>query len=390
MPADTPFTTRQSQILAKVETVSGSYEALTASEGGCRVHVSPEVSLDMPLEDRPIARSSMTALGKLITTQAMGISFRTAVNTPDTVTSTLETKPFLEASSHTIVDMDGISIGVIAGGPFQRGETVTDDTGYTGRVLRNAVTGDSFLYYEGTTTQLTTAEELTGGTSGATTTSQAAGAVYGHIIKPISDNQKTISMRKQEDGNYWAIAGAMSKLTFTAENSKPCYFDFAFMGPYYAHGAEAMTTGITYNTEKPPKFQGSVFSIDGVSTIVPKSVNFDANGDPVKREDANTATTGIIAMYKADRGDGPKLTVNLELPAIGSLDILADMRGETAVKIAFNVGTTAGKSFAFFADYAQVESITYSDSDGIRTIDVTYVLTGAANSGDDEYEMIMY
>jgi len=391
--AEVPYTIRQTQVLGQVETISGTAETLTSVDGGVRVFTSPEVSLDFPLEDLPYARNTMTALGKLVTTKAMGIAFRSPVNTPDTITSEdLEQDAYLQACGHSIEDLYGIGIGAIGSGPFTRGETVTDESAATGRVLRSTATGESWLYYDPISGTLSTGETLTGSSSGATATSSSGGTAHGYIGKPVSNDQKTITMRKEEDGFQWTIAGAMSNFNLSAENSKPAYFDFAFAGPYVSHGAQAMTTGIDYETEKPPKFQGAGLTISSVAStsLVVKSVAFDQNSAPVKREDANTATTGIISMYKASRGDGPKLTISLEMPPAATLDILQNLIAETTAAIKFNVGTTKGKAFMFFADYAQVESISYTDTDGIRTIDVVYVCVGSATSGDDEYEMIWY
>jgi hypothetical protein len=387
----TPILNRQSQILMKVETTSGTAESLTSSNGGQRVHVTPEVSPDIPMEEQPIARNTMSALDDIPTTQALGISYRTAMNTPDIITANdLEHKPALRASGLTIEDLEGTGIGAISSGPFTRGETVEDVSGNTARVLKETATGESWLYTDPISGNLQTGEVLTGSSSGATTTASSTSANHGYIAKPTSDNQETVTIRKEMDGEQWTAAGAMSKFVFTAENSKPMYFDFAFMGPYYSHGAQSMTTGITYQTELPPKFQGAEFKIDSVSTLVVKSVSFDDNSEPVKREDANTATTGIISAYKATRGNGPKLTVSIELPASGTLDLLGSLRTGTTHAINFKVGTAKGKTGMFFVDRGQVESVSYGDSDGIATIDVVFACKGAANSGDDEFEMIWF
>lgn len=391
--AEVPFNTRQTQILGQVETTAGTAETLTATDGGVRVFTSPEVSPDFPLEDLPIARQYMSVWGKLTTTQAMGIAFRSPMNSPDTITAeALEHKPYLEGSGHTIEDLSGIGIGAISGGPYTRGETVEDESGNTGRVVRQTATGEPWLYYDPISGTLTNSEELTGSSSGATCDSSSATANHGYIGKPTSNNQKTITMRKEEDGHQWSIVGAMSNFNISAENSKPCYFDFAFVGPFSSQGAQAMTSGIDYQTEKPPKFQGAGLTIGSVAStsLVVKTVTFNQNSEPVKREDANTATTGIISVYKADRGDGPKLTISLEMPPASVYDVITKLTAESTDNIKFNVGDTKGKAFMFFADYAQVESVSYTDTDGIRTFDVTYVCVGSPTGGDDEYEMIWY
>jgi len=121
-------------------------------------------------------------------------------------------------------------------------------------------------------------------------------------------------------------------------------------------------------------------------------VSFDDNSEPVKREDGNTTTTGIKNMYKATRGDGCKLTVSLELTAPSTLDLLARLRDRATVAVAFQVGTAVGKTGAFFADYCEVDTLSYGDADGIATVDVTFacVKNPANDTGDNEFEFIMF
>ena len=183
----------------------------------------------------------------------------------------------------------------------------------------------------------------------------------------------------------------MTKMVWSADASKPGVFQFSIVGPYYSHGSAALTTGITYNTSKPPIFQGAELKIDAVTDLVVKAVSFDSNNEPVKREDANTATTGIKTMYAPTRNDGPKLTITMELTATTVLDLITQMIACTTSAISFRFGTVTGNTFHHFADFCQIDSISLAEGDGIRNVDVTYVQLGNINaSGDDEYESIMY
>jgi len=386
--AEDPKLIRKAQVLGKVETTAGTAEALTAADGKCRILEGGGFEPDLPVEARGIARSSLTNLGSLPGMKAGTVNFRTEVNTPDSITgSDLEFKQFLQGSSLTVVNANGVDTdGVVAGGPFVRGETVTGGTSSaTGRLLKAFANGDDIMYVEPISGTFSSGETLTGGTSGATVDTDAVAVHSGYVVKPVSVNQDTLTVEYQEDGYAWSVKGAMSNIVGTFEASRPGYFDFNFTGPKSTFGDKALTTGITRDSEEPPIMQCSEMTIDS-TTLVFHSATFDMGNNVVHRIDANACDTGIIAYWISSRE--PKLTVSFEHVPASVFDTFAKLDSASKVPVYFRVGTTAGKTFMFFADLAQVVNIAPGDADGIRTLDVEMMLTGAAGSSDDEFEMV--
>lgn len=387
MSTTDPFVLRQKQVLAKVETTAGTAETLTASNGGIRVQTAAAIELDQPVQPRDIARSTLTNLGALPGEKAGTITLRTEANTPDSITATaMETTQYFQACGMTVLDLYAISIGTVSGGPYTRGETVTDASGYQGLVTIAAADGDDFLYYEQVTTTLSASEVLTGASSGATATSGPTGAATaGYRVKPISNSQKTVTIALQEDGYEWKLAGAMGNLVGTFEASRAGYFEFAMTGPKESYGDVAMTTGISYQTEQPPILQGAELTINS-QTVVFKSCTLDMGNTVVNRIDGNAGTTGYIAAYISQRE--PKLTVSYEHIEASTLDTYGQLASGTKIPVKFHVGTAVGKKIWVFADLAQVTGISIGEQDGIRTVDVEYTLTGAAAKSEDELEMV--
>lgn len=377
---------RKLQVLMKVETTCGSYEELGAADGTIRVWVGATVEPDWQTEDRDIARATLTRLGKLTGTQATNISFTNEINSADVVTNDYEYKDALEGCSLTIQDLKGIQIGAVSGGPYTRGETVTDDSGNTARVVKETATGETWLYHDPISGTLQNGESLLGSASGATATTESATANHGHIVKPISSNQQSLSMEYNQDGYAWQAAGAMGTLIARYENSKSGKYEFTFNGVEYFTGDEALTTGITYNSDQPAILQSCDFEFNS-TTVVVNSMEFQLNNTVVLRPDAN-ASSGFIAAYISGRD--PKVIVNMELPTAATLDVYAFWAAGTKVPVKWQLGTVKGKTHMFFADLCQVTNITKTETDGIVTLDVELSLTGAAGSGDDEFEWIDY
>jgi len=118
----TPKLIRKSQILGKVESVAGTAEILTAADAKCRIVLGAGAEPDLPTEPRGIARNSLTNLGSIPGQKAGTVSFRTEINTPDTVTNTTEYSAFLQGASLTVNDLSQITIGAISAARLPAGK----------------------------------------------------------------------------------------------------------------------------------------------------------------------------------------------------------------------------------------------------------------------------
>lgn len=382
----TPILKRQIQILAKTETTAGSYEALTSAHSQGRISADSDQSYNYPVEERDIARSTLTPLGSLVGEKSFGFTVKAEVNTRDTVTADLENKALLEGCGITITEAYSVPVGTISG-TFTRGETIEDESEATGRVLVAATSTAGRVLYEPISGTLASGEEVTGSSSGATADTSGPGAAAGHILNPLSNAQKTLSLGFERDGVKWQSTGVMGNLVGTFESSKKGMYEFTVQGPRHDKKDEAMTSGITYDTEQPPTLQGAALTVNGVA-VVARSISFDLQNTVVLRPDMNKATTGLISAYISGRN--PQLKISFEDILESSLDLEGLLVAGTEFAVKFQIGTANGKTVHYAFDNCQIIDISPGDNDGISTVEVTMSCNGAAtdSDGDDEYEII--
>lgn len=86
MTAPCPILKRKMNILGRVEKVPGTVVGpLTADDGKMRIIAGASPEYNAPRESRDIARASLTNLGSVESTKALNITFRTEMNTRDTI-----------------------------------------------------------------------------------------------------------------------------------------------------------------------------------------------------------------------------------------------------------------------------------------------------------------
>lgn len=382
-----PMLTRQKQLLAQIESTKGTMESLSSTDNQGRISVETTAEVNYNPEERDVARSTLAPLGDLSGEKTIQFTVKQEINTPDTITSAFENLDLIRACGHTITDLKGITIGAILTGPFTRLETITDAHGATARVIVECANGTTTLLHDPISGTLTSGDTLTGALSGATAVAGGSPANAGHLINPISDNQKTISIELQEDGFAYSAAGCMGNMVGTFESSKKGYFTFTMIGPMNAAADKAMTSGLTYQTEQPAVLQGAALKINSVA-VVAKSISFDPQAQVVLRKDMSVATTGLISAYISKRG--AQIVISFEHIPSATLDLFGLMQAGTKMPIKWRLGTSTGKIVHFFADLCQISGISLGDSDGIRTVDVTFKCTGNPNNSDDDYEIAVY
>lgn len=376
---------RKAQILGKVQAASGTAETLAAADGKTRLYVGATAEYDSPKEKRDIARSSLTPLGLLGSTKAVPMSFRCEANTPDLITDALEFAPFLQACGLGITALRRIPIGAITSGPIARGATMTGGTSAaTGRVVRRAVNGDTHIYFailSGTFQ----AEALTF-TGGASATSSAISALWGWRVNPISSSMPVITSRYEEDGYQWTARDVMGDLTAEFQSSRAGMFEFNLQGPRVSSGDQALTASVDFDEEEPPIMQNAGLFLGSFAPVF-RSATFALGNAVTLRENGNAADdTGFEGARITARD--PKLTIVLEHESESDYDFFGKLDSNEKIATGFKVGSTAGKIFEFYGDYAQIESIGNEDNEGIRNLSVVLALTGAAGGADDEFEML--
>lgn len=384
----TPLLTRKLQFLAKIQSVAGTAETLAAADGKTRVIVGMGIDYQAPKIKRDIARASLSPLGMIASTKAGLITLESEINTPDDMTTLPEQEPLLRSSGLSITATRRIPIGAISSGPMLRNATLTGGTSSaTGRLLLDSASGVPHLYFAPISGTFQSGEVISA-SGGGTATSSAVSAVYGARGNPLSTFPDIITAEMQNDGFAWSIRDAVSNMAFDVEASKQGMFKFTPIGAKGTFATKAMTTGIAYDTGEPPIMQNAGLTIGSFSPVFNK-VSFDLKNKTVLRQDGNApGNTGIQGARITMRE--PSIKINLEFTLQVDKDWYANYDASTKEAIKFQIGTTVGKRFFLFAPLAEIAAQPLGDHDGIRSMDVEFLLTSTASlqGADGEFEFL--
>lgn len=377
-----PFDTRNQQLLAKIQTVAGTFEPLAAADGKGRLLFGAVPDYQAPKEKRNLARNAGTQIGSLSSTKALAFALGYEINTPDDITQVFEYDALIRACGYSSTQYRRIPIGAITAGPVARGATVTDSvSGATGRLEIPAVTGDSHIYL--TVLSGTFGANALTFTGGASATASAVSALWGRLIEPVKQTE-VVSLELQEDGYAWSARDCAGTLTMNFENSKAGSINFAMMGVKNALGKKTMTTGIVYDTEDPPIFQNAMVKIGSWIPVVSK-VTFEQGAKVVPRGDANAAGNTGLKGYRVTGERQTKFKVTLEHVDEDTLDMFAAHDASTKYAFQMRCGNVAGKSFWAFADQAEMAVTSQPDADGIRHAEVELTCTHTTDNKETAF-----
>lgn len=271
-------------------------------------------------------------------------------------------------------ELSAVNIGAITGGPFTAGEVITGGTsGGKGIVFENTATGAAKVRYYPVpgTAQIATTETITGGTSGATATTSAAGT---------QDEVPSLTMSSQHDQIRKIIKGCRGKVKFSLAAGKFGFLDFEFMGVHSSVADSAPYAGISHETTKPPMFLNAAFSVGGFAAFI-SELTIDMQTVVAPRVSANDP--GGIISYRITARD-PQLSFDPEAVLKSAHDVFGMLYGNTEMAVDFTLGTVAGNTLRFYMDKAQYSGLEDADREGIATHPATMSLNRAQSAGDDE------
>lgn len=387
-----PMLQRKRQVFGKIETTCGVYTEPQLIDGKTRVYVAPVADPQVEMNERNIARATLSRLNDVVGEKTVQSQFSTEVVGSGTNTVVPEQDQFIRACGYAPITVSGIAIGSITGGPFLRNETITGTTSSaTGRVVIPATDGDTNLYIEVLTGTFTSGgETLTGSTSGATASSSAGEVAAGFAYTPVSSSFETLSIRHEEDGYVKKIAGAMGSFTITAEASKIVMFEFTMQGVLQLFGDQALTTGVTYYDTLPEIFVDAKLQVDrgtaGAFTPILATVTIDAANDIVVRKDANGVTGFVSAIVT---GRAPTASMDPEMVLASEYDFYGKFFNGENASLGFRVGDgVAGNTQWVFADNIQYSSVADGERDSVAIAQIESGLKSLSPSGDDELEIV--
>jgi hypothetical protein len=213
--------------------------------------------------------------------------------------------------------------------------------------------------------------------SGATVASPA-----GKIYTPLTASQKTLTLYCYYDGMLHKLTGAMGTFTLNATAGELATINWTFTGVFNAPTATS-TPSVTPPTVVPPLVQSCSFALGATAStvFVPQSISIDAANSVIPRADANSVQ-GYNSMLITARA--PSISFNPEQVPEASHPFWTDYAAATAKALVFSIGGTAGNKMEIAAPNLQISGLTYADRDGIRTYEVSAMLTTTTGAGNDE------
>jgi len=231
---------RKRQVLAELEVGCAQPAALTAASGGIEVSVSPATEAEVTMNERDVARVSLTNLRSIPGEIKGSTKFTTEFKGSGAAATPNPLGRYLEACSMEKRNLLKITIDPTAlTGDVPYGTIITVSGAPTKRAMVVVPfylnDGGSTLFYELVPSYvgLANADALTltppvG--AALATTAESVEAPAGETYTPISTNQKTITIRTEEDGYKKEIYGAMGSFSLSAESSGFAKLEMTFSG----------------------------------------------------------------------------------------------------------------------------------------------------------------
>ena len=200
---------------------------------------------------------------------------------------------------------------------------------------------------------------------------------------PTSDPSamSSVSIYCNYDGTNHAIIGARGTFSISCEVGVIPEVNFTFTGKF-AQPATVSLPSCTYQKQATPLIfnKSNVTSYEIFSSSLPlQSYSFDMNNEVVYRE----LVAGTQEVLITNRAPGGSITI--ENPALSSKNFFSIATGSATGTNKLIYGTAAGNKIEISCPQTDISAPSYSDSDGIQTLDLPYV--ALPNSGNDELEI---
>ena len=191
----------------------------------------------------------------------------------------------------------------------------------------------------------------------------------------------SVSIYCNYDGTNHAIIGARGTFSISCEVGVIPEVNFTLTGKF-AQPATVSLPSCTYQKQATPLIfnKSNVTSYEIFSSSLPlQSYSFDMNNEVVYRE----LVAGTQEVLITNRAPGGSITI--ENPALSSKNFFSIATGSATGTNKLIYGTAAGNKIEISCPQTDISAPSYSDSDGIQTLDLPYV--ALPNSGNDELEI---
>jgi hypothetical protein len=152
---------------------------------------------------------------------------------------------------------------------------------------------------------------------------------------------KSLTAGHYQDGRRKRGRGMMGSFKLSGKSGMPGELDWTFMGASDGDPSDvAILTGMSYESVKPPIFQGaSSFVLAGASTFPISEISFDLGNDVALREDPNS-TRGFLSAFIGDRKPTITLDPEATLFATKNWPAIYSANTEIAIVAVWNGGAS--------------------------------------------------
>lgn len=187
--------------------------------------------------------------------------------------------------------------------------------------------------------------------------------------KPISNNQKTLTIHLFMDGVLHKMTAALGNFSITAEAGSIAKVQFTFQGNFVDVADEEAPANPVYPETLPSQVELSNLTWGSNTDLVAQQWTFEQGNTLTPRPDVNS-NEGTKAVRITERsptgGFNPEATTEADHPFWDEIE-----RGKTQTFFA-KVGKEQGNTIAVLFPKAQISALPYGDRDGLRTYDVSF------------------
>lgn len=199
----------------------------------------------------------------------------------------------------------------------------------------------------------------------------------GLLLKPVSDNQESMTLEMFKDRKRHLMAGAFGTFTIDATAGEFSKIQWSFQGTYAAATDSALPSP-TYERTLPSIVELARLRTDSFNAIVNK-FSFDQSNQIEIRPDVSSAQGYIGSRIT---GRTPTGGIDPEDDLVSSFDFWDKLSKATRMPFQMRIGKDVGNTVWMFAPSAQYNKMTYTDRNGIQAYDAGLAFAGY--SGDDE------
>lgn len=377
---------RRRQIAVKIEGTEGTAETLAAADV---IQVrEPTYKPNVPFYQRNIARATLTPLQALPGIKTGTLSFGVELKGSGAASTAPEYDAVLQACGLLPTTEAKLTVGAVASGPFQAGERVTGGTsGAIGIVLFDLANGETDLWVKVISGTFAT-EVITGSDSGASATSSAVSLTDGILYAPASGSTvPSVTAAAMVDGVRILLYGCRGTLTITGTAGEVLMAQVELSGVLGVPADVALFTGLSLDSTVPPVFLGVSMKLQDDYGAIFQALSINLGNNVTERPDASD-TEGVLSYLITGRN--PTMTVDPEMTTVASHDFVGKLRSGAAGRSEFSYGSTAGNRMRISMPNIQYSDFNDGDRNELAVADITCLLSGKDDDGEDEIFLLHY